>query len=250
MKSMRNVGMLGALAALSLFAPSTHAYEHELWLKAQLRIGEDGQVQQLEWQGLGDTSRLITERLEPMIESWAFEPGRIDGAPAVTDTFLTLQVLGDEHDDGSVALSLGRVRTGALLATVTPPRFPMRDARNGNSAHLVATLDIAADGRITVADVKVEATRAGGGERFVEALKEVAVQWTPTLERVGGVPVATRMEIPVQFCGPGDMGWCAKFERERTERLRTQDVPSTPASEAIALDSAVKLLTPVRGQRI
>ena len=246
----RKAGCLAALIAASACVLPAHAYDHELWLKAQVRIGTDGSVELLDWQKKGEAASLITERLEPMIRAWEFEPGKIDGVAAPTDTFLTLQVLGEELDDGSMNLSLGDVRTGAVLEALTPPRYPMRDARNGNSAHLVATLDISPDGRVTVADVKVEAVRTGTGERFVDSLKEVAVQWKPTLERVGGIPVATTMQIPVQFCGPGDTGWCVKFNRERTERLRAQEVPATPASEAIALESVVTLLTQVRGKAI
>lgn len=246
----RKAGCLAALIAASACVLPAHAYDHELWLRAQVRIAADGHVETLEWQKKGEAAGLITGRLEPMIRAWEFEPGKIDGVPAPTDTFLTVQVLGEELDDGSMNLSLGDVRTGAVLETITPPRYPLREARNGNSAQLVATLEISAEGEVRAADVEVEASRQGSGAAFVDSLKDVVAEWKPSLERVGGVPVAATLRMPVQFCGPGDMRWCEEYNRERIERLRAKQVPTMPAADAIALESAVKLLTPVRGNDI
>ena len=246
----RKAGCIAVLIAASACVLPAQAYDHEFWLKAEIRIGTDGHVESLDWRGKGEAANPVTERLERMIRAWKFEPGKIDGVAAPTDTFLTLQVLGEEHDDGSMNLSLGDVRTGAVLETITPPRFPPNEARSGNSAHLVATLEISADGQVRVADVEVEARRPGSGDAFVESLKDVVVEWKPALERVGGVPVASTLQMPVQFCGPDNTGWCVNYDRERMERLRAKQVPTMPASDAIALESAVKLLTPVRGNDI
>lgn len=250
MNTIFKTGCVYALVAAAAFTTPAHAYDYELWLKAELRIDAEGRVEALEWRETRDGARLIADRLEPVVRSWEFEPGRLNGTAAVTDTFLTVQVLGEDQEDGGVSLSLGKVGTGAVLDTSTPPRYPIHEARNGNSAELVATLDVSPDGSVRVADVQVEASRRGSGKAFVESVREVAVEWKPSLERVGGVPVAASLRVPVQFCGPGDLGWCVKQNRERVERLRAKDVSPLPATGAIALESAVKLLTPVRGTGI
>ncbi|OHE84120.1 MAG: hypothetical protein A2579_02180 [Lysobacterales bacterium RIFOXYD1_FULL_69_11] len=250
MKSTFKPRSLGALVVVSLFASPVHAFDYELWLKAAVRIDANGHVDHVAWRNTRDSASVITERLDPIIRSWVFEPGRINGTAVATDTFLTLQVLGEEKEDGAVNLSLGTVRTGAIMDTLAPPRYPMKEARNGNSAELLATLDISPDGQVQVVDVQVEASRLGSGAAFVKSLKEAVAEWKPALERVGGIPVASSLQVPVQFCGPGDLGWCLKRDRERMERMHQEGEVSAPAGETIALESAVRLMTRVDGTGI
>ncbi|MFI4970668.1 MAG: hypothetical protein ACHP7D_10725, partial [Lysobacterales bacterium] len=71
----------------------------------------------------------VREPLEHAIRSWIFEPGRIDGQPAPTETTLTLDVSFVPSADGKYAVRIDDARTGGDIDLAASKRAPPRVCR-------------------------------------------------------------------------------------------------------------------------
>lgn len=213
-----------------------------LWLVAEVEIDTDGRVKSLGWKDKRPVAKFVIERIEPRIRQWRFEPGAIDGVPQVTQTHLTVQVVGEAVGDG-LALRFGKANTGAKYKHLAVPRYPQQAAMANEGASLVATANVDVDGRVVSHTVEYTSGNDKYRSQFIKAVEAAIADSRFTPERVGGRPLATQVSIPYDFCmGRG----CENREKARAATLEQHG----PSGEPIALDSAVRLLTAVEGEAI
>lgn len=261
----RNLFAGAVLAVASVLATSGHAARRDagaagvaagkddarsvdVFLTAEVEIAADGRVRTLAWQvpERKPLVGLLTQRLEPAVRGWKFQPGTLDGAPADTRTYLSIKTRGTPDSAGGLAFVIVRASTGARSLLLTPPRYPTGAAVGGISATVVTEVDVDAQGKVAFQTVQFVNNRGSDRYRreFIAATEKAVAAWTFTPERVGGHAVAARMRIPVTFCAPEDGGWCEQHSTLEDDAL------AGPAGQPVALDSAVKLLTPVVGNAI
>lgn len=231
-------GLASALAAL----PAKNPDAIDVWLTAQIDISPEGRITAMQWQDERSVAQLIESRLEPHIRAWRFEPGRIDGTPQPTRTFLKVHVAG-EQTAGGLALKLVHARTGAHSAAV-PPQYPLAALRDGVSARVRAEISVDADGKASVTGLEMRTSARGRAYRegFEAAVRDMVARWTYTPERVAGRAVASRISTPIEFCTGT---WCQK----NPEPVAMADA-TAPQDQSVALDSVVTLLTPPDGTAI
>lgn len=230
---------LAASLACSAYAADT-VKEYNWWLQADMVIAADGSVESLQWKKGQPGAQLIIDKIEPRVRQWQFEPGAIEGVPAVTHTQLSVQVLGRAHGDDGLALRITDASTGMAADVSTPPRFPVSAARRGFSASVLSVISVDADGRPThveTAEYTSSTTNDRARDEFLAATEAAIRSWTFTPERVGGHRIAGRVRIPVDYCGP-DSDWCEQLNEARNATTGTSTRP-------VALDSAARLVTDI-----
>lgn len=242
----RNLIRLFAFAlAASLAFPATASDtvdQHERWLEADIVIDADGRVDSLQWKK-APGAHLITDKIEPLVRQWQFQPGAIDGVPSVTHTELKIRLVGSMNDDQKLMLRIADASTGTATDVLVLPKYPPFAARDGISASLEAIITVDANGRPTAVETSqytADSTQDRGQVRrnFVAAAETAVQAWTFTPERVGGRAVPGRVKITIVFCYSGS-NWC---ERQQQIALRESGT-FTPAWMPMALDSVVRLLT-------
>lgn len=214
-------------------------------LSAEIEISPEGLITALEWKHDDDTEARIAADIEPRVRAWRFEPGKIDGVPQTTTTYLTVSLRGERQGD-AVVIRIERASTGARLGELLPPKYPLAAARANADAVVVADVAVDEAGRVTFESIDFRGNRSAYRSQFVEAAKAAIRQWSFTLERVGGRALATRMRIPVSFCVTRfdcEDKYFAEFEIARTEDIGPMDT-------AIALESAVRLIDPLERESL
>ena len=145
-----------ALAVMLPVAVATAA-DRMLRLTHEWQVSLDvaGKVTALRDRGQAELSAAVRAPLEQAIRGWTFEPGRIGGRPAPTETTLTLDVSFVPASGDRYAIRIDDARTGGVVdaaaAAKAPPRVPREAMRPG----LVA--------RVVVSPVAAFSVRAGGG---------------------------------------------------------------------------------------
>lgn len=166
----------------------------------QLSLGADGRVARLV--PIGELEPAVRGPLERAIRGWSFEPGRVEGQPAPTESALTLDVsfVPGQGDDYSVRID--DARTGGRVIADSrrkgAPRFPRDALRHGLFAMIVVRADYDAEGRIVA--VEPQPQYAVNSMRSLEKATVAAVKkWTVAPERVGGKAVASSLLLPVCY---------------------------------------------------
>jgi len=215
----------------------------EVWVKAGITIDPEGSVTALQWEGKpGPALAAVQAVIEPKVRKLVFEPGRLNGVAAETETTLSLKLVVRERADKGWDVRIADASTGAVALEMGPPRYPASQLRAGTEAEVVSEIGIDGDGRVTLLDVAYRGSgkRESGRKDFVDASTEAVNGWKYRVERVGGHPVAARMSVPIQFCiSPSKRPWCDGSEG----KARSANGREAPAGEAVALDSVVRLRT-------
>ena len=234
------------LLAACLLAVSTAGYGAtddknvgQAWLRASIELDATGKLTSIEWVDSKPNDRLVTKPLEALVREWEFEPGKLDGVPAITRTGLQLHVKIEKTADGGLALNIGDARTGMISRPLSSLAYPSSPGRMGASAEVRLSLEIDEEGKVATAKVAgYEGSSASSGLRkdFEAAALKAAKSWSYIPENVGGTGMRGKVEVPVIFC----MGsWCS--ERER--RLAASGQPVVPSGTSLALDSAVRIVS-------
>lgn len=162
----------------------------------RVTLAADGSVTALEQE-----TRLKPTLAEPLaraIRSWTFEPGKIDGKPAVTETTLYLTVGLDEQAEG-YAVRVDDVRTGGgiQIGSQGAPRFPVNELRDNTAALVVVEANYDASGKV------VSAHAVPGTQRVARDFDTAAVdavrRWKFLPEKVGGRGIAATVRVPICF---------------------------------------------------
>ena len=120
------VALFGSLLASAgnVHAAETDKNTRTAWLRAGIVLDATGKLTSIEWLGTKTNDRLVTAPLEAVIRDWEFEPGKVDGVPAVTETGLLLHVGLGKTAEGGVTLSIDDALTGAISVRQDPPAYP------------------------------------------------------------------------------------------------------------------------------
>ncbi len=216
----------------------------DLHLSADVTVDVDGRIQSLQWTEQQGLQAAVAQRIEGAIRGWEFEPGKVNGKAAETRTALGVHVVASDTPDGRVLLRFAKAATGPRKTAMVPPRYPEAGVRAGVSAKVVMTVDVAADGSVTVAESRFEGSKGTRGRAaFLQATEKAVQAWTFRPETVGGHGVASRVEVPVTFCLSSSR-WCEQQAESADARL------AVPSGTPVALDSAVALKTDIRAQQI
>ena len=213
----------------------------EAWLRARITLDDSGRMTSIEWLGDRKNPNLLTDRLEQEVRTWEFEPGKVDGSPALTTTGLVLHVAAKELADGGLALTVNKAYTGVNIESMRAPAYPITQAKRGYSAALSLRLEIDEAGKVVSAAVleyEGDSREKWSRSEFEAASLEAAKSWRFIPEQVAGKMLRSEVDVPVSFC-LGERDWCA--DREQKRRAAGQQV--LPSNMAIALDSAVKIKT-------
>ena len=239
--------LLVAIAAAPQLAVSAEPQvEQRVTLQWEMALDAEGRIV-----GLVSRDRqhdALRERLEPVVRRWEFEPGRVDGRPAETDTFLSVQVaLLPQADGKNVAVTLRDVRTGGAVAIDgrrVAPRITARELESmvrtrQFAARAVIEANYDGDGKPTEVVPMAGASDASRG--LLDASVRAIRQWTFEPERVGGIGVPGRIVTPICFA-------IGQHPADVKRRLPACDRWAAPGSQAtlgdgegLALDSQVRL---------
>jgi TonB family protein len=242
MKKWTAIGLFGCLVAN---AGMGHAAETEksigkAWLRAGIVLDATGKLTSIEWLGTKPSDRLVTAPLEAVIRDWEFEPGTVDGAPAVTETGLLLHVELYKTVEGGISVNIEDARTGAFSLKQDPPAYPRDQAMRGVQAQVVVIVKTDATGQVTSATMEeYQGSNPASRSRkdFEAAALNAVKSWTYRTEQVGGNGLAATMRVPISFCFTDQ--WCER------NKIKDGNAPAdaSPPGMAIATDSVVRIKT-------
>ncbi len=238
---------LGIFAAAPAFADAAPARPLHLSNAWQVSLDANGKVVALQDSGKLDAG--VRVPLEHAIREWTFEPGRIDGQPAPTQTTLTLDVtfVPKGHDDYRVRID--DARTGGsidIAKSKAVPRFPPDAARPGLIARVVVKVEYDASGNIT--EVQTQPDQGVNASQSMRTSALAAVRkWKVEPERVGGHGVAASVLVPICYTVVQDPMQSNKFDCAWTPPGSQSKVDN---GSAYALAPAAKLKSDVIGHAL
>lgn len=242
MKNWTATALFGCLLASACngHAAETDKTTRKAWLRAGIVLDATGKLGSIEWIGTKPNDRLVTAPLEAVIRGWEFEPGKVDGVPAATETGLLLHVELHKTAEGGVSLNIDDARTGAFSLKQDPPAYPREQAMRGVQAHVVVIVKTDGTGQVTSATIgEYEGSNPAARSRkdFEAAALNAVKSWTYRTEQVGGNGLATTLRVPISFCFADQ--WC--------ERNKIKDgmlpADASPPGMAMATDSVVRIKT-------
>lgn len=214
----------------------------------KLSLDADGRVASLKAQGKSIDA--LREKLEAAIRQWEFEPGQVDGKPAATDTALSVEVgLAASADASEYAVRIKQARTGGSVADASvAPRFPAASMssllRRTDSffAQVVVEVRYDAAGKAVAID-PASSSPIQDGPLF-ESVRKAVMRWTYQPEMIAGIGVPGTVIVPVCFAVASDMAK-ARQDSRRCRWTQPDTQISVDQGESLALDSTVKLKTPI-----
>jgi len=233
MKSTFAIGLL--LASASLQAGEAAG---PIRFPATARVVLDGEGVPQQVDANPKLPGVVRQAIEARVKQWRFEPARVEGAPRPGVTHVKLQACAIPQADGSLRVGMDYESNGPGYAEdalrLPAPQYPVQAARAGSEGRFQVLLRIETDGRATLQSLKA---RRGRLKDFEDTLR----QWVASLrylpEEVDGRPVATQMDIPVDFA----------FTHGNRERQRAEDAATDARSpECVAAAGATESpVTPV-----
>jgi hypothetical protein len=222
-------------------------------LQWHMSLDAAGQITALE--AKGKSVDVLRKKLESAVRSWKFEPGTVDGQPAMTDTVLTVQVeLDPIADSDELSARVVDVHTGGGLgASKLAPHFPksaMRQmARERKEAVERVVLSVTYDAAGIPQDVSVVPGSSSEQKSLVDASIAAAKDWRIEPEHVAGIGVAGTLVSPLCYFTAKSVA-----EANRKSVMCTWHMPNTRTvlaqGQSVALDSSVTLKSDVIGKTL
>lgn len=212
----------------------------QAWLRARIVLDATGKLASLEWIGTRPNDRLVTAPLETLVRGWEFEPGKLDGIPATTETGLLLHVKLGSTAEGGIMLEIDDARTGGIAQTQDPPAYPRDALARGIQAHVLMQVETNASGGFasaSILDYESSSTARNARKDFESAALVAVRSWSYRPEQVGGKGLAAVFRVPVSFCITE--AWCGRTTDAAPEFRRT----ASPPGMAVAIDSVVRIRT-------
>jgi TonB family protein len=184
---------------------------------AEWRVSLDAQGHVTKLESNDRLLDFVHARLDPLVRSWPFIPGALDGTPSPTETNLMVGFTLVPHGTDDYTVRIDSARTGGAFErrSQTPPQYPKTEMHLGKSGFAVLDVKYATDGHVT------EVRRADGApdvaEDFFKASREAVFHWKFEPEIVGGIARAGHVVTPM----------C--FQVVRTSGLPKAPPPSPPA---------------------
>ena len=246
MKSRRNLLAWGAVLAMTVAANANAASELQpvaLTTTVRVEVGTDGLV----------TDAVADGKLPPVLLQAVARDARAlrfqipkDGAFSSGVTFVQMRVcLAPVGQDLSVATQY--LSNGPRRQMETTPRYPIDAARRGKGGDFKVVMQVAADGAATVESI----SNLDGGEMpaaFAGSIREWVASLRYEPELVSGQPVATRVEMPLEFRMLGKQtSLAAELDRQKQEAAMSSVCQRAmgdraPAPVPVALDSPFVLV--------
>lgn len=164
----------------------------------KLSLDATGRIVALEAEG--PLKPVLHDSLARTIRGWSFEPGRVEGRPAPTETTLSLVVAVEPRGGDDYGFRVVSTHTGGGVDKIDPPWFPKGELkRSGPSFAVLAIVEV----RYNEAGKVVSTRLAPGAPPVRRAFEEAAVaavrRWTFRPERVAGRAVAATVDVPICF---------------------------------------------------
>jgi TonB family protein len=150
----------------------------------------------------GQIPEAVRSYIQNTVSGWRFEMPKPDDVVVESGvTYLNLEIHAIPAS-GGYRLEVGFVGngpgTGNLDGELVPPRYPQNAARMGAEASMDATYVVEVDGSVTL-----ESLRFARGSSKEKSIELTVKNWVNQLhylpEMVNGVPVQTRIKMPVDF---------------------------------------------------
>lgn len=169
---------------------------------ASVRVEVDATGKPIKVEAPADLPEAIRGFIEKRVASWQYQPGKIEGRPQASTTYVSVKACAVPVAEG-YRLGLDFDGNGPRRAgdqRLDPPMYPRLAQRAGTEATFVLILQADADGRTELAAIEHAdiSGRAGAGE-FEPLLRRWAKEVRFDLEQVAGKPVPTRVRMPVLF---------------------------------------------------
>jgi hypothetical protein len=180
----------------------------------------------------------LYSKLEPVLRTWKFKPGQIDGQATETRTFLHL-VLRLETKGNEVDVRVLGAATGGSYGHVTRPAFPDLPGWGRKEGGVMLRVHYDESGKVTSAEPYEADQRP---DPFVQAAKSSVMSWTFSPETVGGHAIASDVLVPICYqLSPYREPASCKHRNPATGKAMT-------GSESLALNPAATLQTDVIGK--
>lgn len=220
----------------------------DLHLTQSWRVSLDARGTVTRLDAIGGLEPEVAAPLEHAIGGWRFEPGRVDGVAAPTETTLTLDVSFVPGDGDRYTIRIDDARTGGHVDPESSrrhfPRFPNQALKRGLFAMVVVKVAYDESGKVVA--VEPQADLGVNASRPLEKATVAAVsRWEIEPERVGGRAVASSLLLPVCYSvvaansTPPDYA-CAFKSAGSTSRIGEGD--------ALALEPVARLRSEVIGR--
>lgn len=165
--------------------------------RVDVMLAADGSVQQV--QAGPRVPESVAAFLEDRVPMWRFEPGSVDGQPAVTETsvMVRLSARRDPEDPGLALVEVMGATVGVVAEATVSPRYPVSAAQSNRQGTVVMAVDIDGEGKVLDARPHEHAPPVSRALR--RAALDSVVQWTFKPERVAGQGVPATLVVPVCF---------------------------------------------------
>ena len=141
----------------------------------------------------------VRQQLEPVIRSWHFTPGKLNGRPAPTETTLRVGVALDATHAGLYHGRITFADTGPTYGHMVQPEYPETAQHFRHEGGVMLLVEYDTEGRVT----SVRHVPEMGTAKVDGALRDAAIQavmrWTYRAETVAGQGVAGRALAPICF---------------------------------------------------
>jgi TonB family protein len=208
-------------------AESSDAFKSQVQWK--LSLDADGKITELAPLAPGSLPTL-RKQIEPVVRTWHFTPGKVNGQPAPTETTLSVGVMLDPANASRYHGRITGAATGPMYRHVVKPTYPERAKHFRHEGGVMLWVDFDGEGRVTSVENAPKMGTLPIDSELTDAAIEAVRQWAFRPEVVAGRGTAGKVLVPV----------CFQMSKKPCQWNR--EPGADPASNApIALTSAVGL---------
>jgi TonB family protein len=228
---------LTLFAFLSSFLVVAHAAKKDAFtttIQWRLSLDTDGKIESLTPADL-DFLPEVRKQIEPIVRTWHFTPGKLDGRPAPTETTLGVGVAFGAESTNAIRYHVRIVSagTGGSYKHVVAPRYPGTSPRPHAEGEVMLRVKYDTEGTITSVRSVPEMSADGISPRLIDAAIDAVKQWTFRPETVAGHGVASEVLVPI----------CFNLREEPCHWKPRPDKRPIQSGQALALSSVVGLDT-------
>jgi TonB family protein len=241
-----------AASVLVAIACPGWAADKPLHLTHDWRVSIDAAGKVVALKDDGRLSKAVSDPVEHAIREWTFEPGRIDGSRAPTETTLTLDLGFVPAANDTYSVRVRDARVGGVIESGSSrafaPKMP-RDAavKPGLRARVVVKADYDANGTITGVEVQPDLD-IGSMPSLDAATVEAVRHWKVLPERVGEHGVPSSVMIPV--CYTVTEGWPRPEDSAACAWLPPDGRSPVGNGQSYAVAPATRLVSDVIGHAL
>lgn len=242
MKRIVTLCVIIAFAASSLSAQAAEKREHTYVVGANVDAQGNVSATQID----PDVPASIAAVLASAVKQWRFTPATRDGQPVPAHTFISTKLQALPGSGGQYQLRISFAGNGPKLDRhAAMPDYPREAARARQMAFTVLEATVQPNGSLTDMRVNSRFENWRFPPSFKTAVLAAAKHWHATPEQVDGIPVATRLNIPVNFTldPPTLTASQIRILRKATRAEAAEDarpgIP-LPSEQMVALDSPLQ----------